>query len=249
LVEKGRRRQSHAHLPQQENPPSEPTSTIVLTSPQNRFVDIRLLLPLGGDDGGGGGGGGAAITHDWAKLDWAIAGTSSRDTTQTPVKATFKHWVDSRYVDADNATDEGLMRPSETDPTEVIESGEMVNFATGRVEQYEECWVDGLPSGEGEDGDIAVAGWVLVYEEGDKRGMMVRIGERVQGCLRIGEQTDDTGFGAVRWTHVPGSSEKGHTVAAMGLVSWFPEKGLDGLKDGDIVTSSMGQKWTCVETW
>lgn len=37
--------------------PVEPTSTVVLTSPGKRFVDIRILLPDAGARGGGGLGG------------------------------------------------------------------------------------------------------------------------------------------------------------------------------------------------
>jgi len=33
--------------------PVEPTSTVVLTSPGKRFVDIRILLPDAGASGGG----------------------------------------------------------------------------------------------------------------------------------------------------------------------------------------------------
>jgi hypothetical protein len=52
----------------------------------------------------------------------------------------WEHWVDSKVTNAEEVKDEGDMFLQ--DNGEVLESGNMVNPETGKVEKYEECWVD-----------------------------------------------------------------------------------------------------------
>ncbi|KAK8089377.1 hypothetical protein PG997_004338 [Apiospora hydei] len=136
--------------------------------------------------GGGGGSGGGAAIRDPGQLDWAFAGTSSHDAAASPPHSVFRHWVDSRHRDAEAVVDEGDMVPS-PQPGETVESGRMVNPDTGRMQAYEECWLDEEP-GAG----AASAGWVLRHHDeeragaGGARGVMVKIGGRVQGVLRVG---------------------------------------------------------------
>ncbi|KAK8049265.1 hypothetical protein PG994_010995, partial [Apiospora phragmitis] len=107
-------------------------------------------------------GGGAAV-RDPGQLDWAFAGTSSHDAAASPPHSVFRHWVDSRHEDAVAVVDEGDMVPSPR-PGETLESGRMVNPATGLVQPYEECWLDEEP-GEG----AASEGWVLRYQQDDEQ--------------------------------------------------------------------------------
>ena len=139
---------------------SEPTSTIVLTSPERRFVDLRIfkadldptvtttittttesssllasqnfhhLLPL-------------------SALDWAIAGTS----TETPIgdddtvtRGKWTHWIDSRVGDIDTGAepvvDEGVMCPNpDVAVGGTLEKGRMANPSSGDEMDYEEVWV------------------------------------------------------------------------------------------------------------
>ncbi|KAH6634746.1 hypothetical protein B0J18DRAFT_486921 [Chaetomium sp. MPI-SDFR-AT-0129] len=127
---------------------SEPTSTIVLTTPARRFVDLRILKETearGADTGD------AGVVSDpnlpLTRLDWAIAGTSSVDPPHTTDNSTnptqhgrWAHWIDSRLAECDGVVDEGDMVTDPTNPALTIETGRMVNPATGLVTEYEEIW-------------------------------------------------------------------------------------------------------------
>ena len=185
-------------------PASEPTSTIVLTSPERRFVDIRVLLdaqplpdgkpprrkipsntpPLNKNSTG---------TLPLSGLDWAIAGTS---TSSDPLPdgsshCVWSHWISSRTADVDGVADEGDNHPQPDGS--VLETGRMVNPATGEVGDYEEVWVSeeiktveagGGPPGEGE-GPVCVV-MKMEAEGGSKRGMLVRLGQYCQAVVRVG---------------------------------------------------------------
>ena len=56
-----------------------------------------------------------------------------------------------------------------------VERGAMVNPATGRRQEYEECWTD-------EEGEGVV---VLVLEDGGAKGMVVRVGGWCQGIIKV----------------------------------------------------------------
>lgn len=99
---------------------SEPTSTIVLTSPQDRFVDLRIISA--------------------SELDWAIAGTASSTTTEDGTRRSkWEHWIDSKVQDPRGVVDEGFMFPHAEG---TLEKGRMVNPATGLEADYEELWDD-----------------------------------------------------------------------------------------------------------
>ncbi|XP_055310571.1 uncharacterized protein LOC129573684 [Sitodiplosis mosellana] len=157
---------------------SEPTSTIVLTSPQRQFVDLRILKDENGSIEG--------ENLPFSRLDWAIAGTSSSTTCTIDGKqvsrSQFVHWIDSRTSTPENATDEGDMYPQPDGTT--IEKGHMVNPDTGIVTAYEEVWDDkDVPSTD--EAQVCV---VLKYENGDDKGMVVKLGKYCQGFMKIGEQ-------------------------------------------------------------
>lgn len=112
------------------DPATEPTTTLVLTSPAGHFVDIRVLLPettkvagplplplvrpelLGVD----------AVTHETharaattgvETLDWAFAGLASTSAAddEGKQKCKWEHWVDNRTARAWEVMDAGVMKP------------------------------------------------------------------------------------------------------------------------------------------
>ncbi|KAK4460560.1 protein HRI1 [Cladorrhinum samala] len=185
------------------DPASEPTSTVVLTSPQRRYVDIRILKPRNEDYN-------PAIIP-LSRLDWAIAGTSSSSDGQTD-SATgekyshceWRHWIDSRTLDVTNATDEGDNYSVPGDPSLTLEKGRMLNPATGVVTDYEEVWRSeeikaAAPSRDddpallrGDDREPDPPLCVVMEHHGDesdgkvRRGMIIRLGRYCQTFLRKG---------------------------------------------------------------
>ncbi|KAI0013568.1 hypothetical protein F4779DRAFT_342404 [Xylariaceae sp. FL0662B] len=168
-------------------PASEPTSTLVLTSPGRRFVDIRVLEAAEGE-GEEGDNTNAPPQH----LDWAFAGTSSRDGAH----ATWHHVVDSRTRCPAAVVDEAVM--SALDDARTLECGRAVDPATGRAADYEEVWRDVEPGGRcvvlelRRDGEEE--GKEVVEEE---RGMVVCFGAYCQGVVRMGDA-----FAAERWVRM-----------------------------------------------
>lgn len=185
------------HMRWGSDPASEPTSTLVLTSPGHYFVDIRVFK--------------TALNHHQSsetgtksvgppnlareQLDWAIGGTSAFTQRTRPdgtpvIHAVFTHWVDSRTRDPKSATDEGDMLPQPDGTT--LEIGRMVNPATGVETDYEELWRDGAS-----ENVPALAKWTVLRiqdESQQKRGMFVQLGQYAQAVLRVGDI-----FTAERW--------------------------------------------------
>ncbi|SPO01445.1 uncharacterized protein DNG_04118 [Cephalotrichum gorgonifer] len=155
-------------------PASEPTSTLVLTSPGKRFVDVRILLPQG------------AAAEEEERLDWAFAGTSSSRPVENSGNryAVWKHWVDSLTIEAETVRDEAEVR----DAGEVeLEAGRMVNPATGIEADYEEAWGSVEPIATESSGDRPVCVVLQTVDDGvGVRGMVVRVGQFCQGILRAG---------------------------------------------------------------
>ncbi len=143
------------------------------------------------------------------RLDWAFAGTSSSELKSTTdgskiVHSTWHHWIDSRTGNPESIVDEGNMF-AQTDGT-TLEKGRMVNPATGKMTDYEECWRDvealsteaspaaGEKEGLGNGGKRVCTVLQLHDDTNKARGMVIRIGQFVQGVLRVGEA-----FALERW--------------------------------------------------
>ncbi|KAK1977933.1 hypothetical protein LZ30DRAFT_691787 [Colletotrichum cereale] len=172
---------------------SEPTSTIVLTSPQRRFVDLRILKSAPTADG-------APATHGIERLEWGIAGSSSSslrdggDGVQVR-HSRWEHWIDSRTTEPENAADEGDMYEQPDGLT--LEKGRMANPATGAETDYEELWRDIEPVLVPIPGaDKGVECIVLRFEDEPtgSRGLVVWLGRFCQGISRFGEDVS-----AQRW--------------------------------------------------
>ncbi|KAI1265225.1 hypothetical protein F5Y18DRAFT_62805 [Xylariaceae sp. FL1019] len=169
--------------------PSEPTSTLVLTSPNRRFVDIRVLKNAADDSGE------STEAPPAPQLDWAFAGTSSSGIDTESVKwSKWVHMVDSRTKNPETVVDEGTIVPQDDEQT--LESGRMVNPSTGKLTDYEELWSDeeikGIP-----DSSRLTARCVVYELNGKGReegGMVVFLGRYCQGIVRIGDRV-----AAERW--------------------------------------------------
>ncbi|KAI1109994.1 hypothetical protein F5Y14DRAFT_455481 [Nemania sp. NC0429] len=220
---------------------SEPTSTVVLTSPGHRFVDIRILKDAAAAAAG--------------SLDWAFAGTSSSQTREGGRRhSIWRHVVDSRTREPETVVDEGDIFPQEDGRT--LETGRMVNPATGELTDYEEVWTDleaeAVPNEYRDSAERTQQPRRLcvVLEMGDEgcegregRGMVVCVGRQCQGVVRIGGR-----FAAERWLWEDGGWRRKYQIGDI----WIPSPETihsATLSLGEQVGTGedRGQLWTVVE--
>ncbi|KAI1085594.1 hypothetical protein F5B20DRAFT_518981 [Whalleya microplaca] len=197
-------------------PASEPTSTLVLTSPGRHFVDIRILhapLPSPAPSSADTGDSDSDTELPPARLDWAFAGISSASAVlcsalglSTGIEhAKFAHVVDSRTrARPEDVVDEGYM--SSLGDGRTLEKGRMVNPATGAEADYEEVWRDVAPA----PGALCVV-LELRREEREERGVVVCLGGYCQGVVRCGEA-----FAAERWVRSGTVTGEGTRAGACG---------------------------------
>lgn len=211
-------RRSIAWLPA---PHGEPTSTIVLTSPARRFVDIRVTLAD-------------------QSLEWGFAGTSSYSVIDDVYeKGQWRHWVDNQHPLGAEVVDEGVC--SQQEDGSMLEVGAMVNPDTGAIGDYEEVWDDVKPVGPA--GEVARC-VVLQHETETSRGVVELLGSYLQGVLK-----NEAGTVVERWqwseadawkqTFTSGDHDKSlpcETIIAQAAT----------LKEGDKVEFK-GLAWTVVE--
>lgn len=128
------------------------------------------------------------------RLDWAMAGFSSSTVISDGHSLSqWRHWIDSRAIDA--PPDEGHMY-AQPDGLSTLEKGQMMNPATGKDTDYEEMWYDPPPKKTG--GDKAVCSVLVMEDEkAGKKGMFVRLGEWAQVFVRDGPGEGD--LVAERW--------------------------------------------------
>ncbi|KAL1306035.1 hypothetical protein AAFC00_004163 [Neodothiora populina] len=244
---------------------SEPTSTLVLTSSRKQFVDVRILKPTQHGE--------PELPREggpMARLEWGFAGHSHStisDPSSTPptVHSTWTHTIDSQHKDCSNVSDSGDMFAC-ADGIHVLERGEMVNPATGKMTAYEEFWAD-YPAGyvreSGEEEQGKRWSVVVALEEADAgvKGLVVRVGEWCQGIIRVG---DEICVERWRWSSTsasdPASGERGggeeeidngwRRVARLGrlflpcALTFMPA----GLKEGSKVTYG-DYKWEAQEVF
>ncbi|CAF3516846.1 unnamed protein product [Fusarium graminearum] len=214
--------------------PSEPTTTLVITSPRlKRFVDLRILLP---DNG-------STDQNDilpFSRLDWAIAGTTVSTQKPDPSGAltshsTFIQWISSREL----GNDAGFMYPQPGEDL-TLEKGSMVNPDTGIDTAYEELWHDATPTAV--PGEPDVRALVLQTEDEEKgvRGCVVRLGRYAQGLIRVGEE-----IALERWEWTEGGWKR---TVRMGDEELPIEKilGEETLDEDDSVDVS-GRTWKVIE--
>jgi hypothetical protein len=250
------------------DPPSEPTSTEVLTSRQKFFVDIRIL-------------------KDSSGLDWAFAGRSESQNNEATGKTSTRwhHTVDSRFPDAESVIDQAEMLPEDPESRIALEKGSMVNPATGIETAYVEGWretgvkyvpeptrdeVDAFEQELGRRGVKLIAGdpdlrtlaghgypleessnfvsCVLQHENAARRsrGTVFRVGQFCQGVLRVGD-----GFAAERWEWTVQGGWRKVFAFGDGKLSMPCDVAcrlaVGTLRVGSDVVYSPGETWQCVE--
>jgi hypothetical protein len=207
---------------------SEPTSTIVLTTPERRFVDIRVLKPTSSEDATGEYAGSLVvwILSDMltpglldailplSRLDWAIAGVSSSSVIPSPddpgkeIKhGRWSHWIDSRIAVTDGVADEGDLFDDPSDANLTLEKGRMVNPATGVDTEYEELWrsepIETVPVPGGGGGEVTCLALQLeAAGSGDGSGGKVRRGLVIrlgQYCQAFARDGDDITVERLKW--------------------------------------------------
>lgn len=204
------------------NPPSEPTSTTVLTSSQRSFVDIRIPASPPLDEG-----------LNPAHLEWAFAGHSTSKVVNGKTLSQWHHWIDSKSTKPEDVVDKGEMLP-EDDSGLALEKGEMVNPATGKLTGYVEGWrdgeigvvpvpgegvvkgfraelrgrgvrVEGLRAGSEGGGEVESSRLSIVLQHENvarrSRGMVIRLGHLCQGVMRVG---DDFAYERWEWSQGDG---------------------------------------------
>jgi hypothetical protein len=156
------------------------------------------------------------------ELNWAFAGTSTTTPAEyssttngeralaKPMHTKWKHWIDSDTEE--EVKDEGDMF-LQSDGT-VLEEGVNEDGST-----YEELWEEA--EGKITGNDKLHVSYVLRAEDSSKRtrGMVIRIGEWIQGTLRVGSE-----FTVSRWQW---SMEKAsYTVYVANVVlRWYSPNG------------------------
>ncbi|KAL8885574.1 MAG: hypothetical protein Q9215_006592 [Flavoplaca cf. flavocitrina] len=151
--------------------PSEPTSTLVLTSPRGYYVDIRInKSPQPSSD---------PSTFD-GKLQWAFAGTKTSIEKDGRTISTWHHPIDS--LSDDPKPDVGEM--TELENGDVLEKGEIIDENTGAVTHYEELWQELRTHFWSQDSWRKCVVLKTVEEDKECMGMAIRCGSFSQGILR-----------------------------------------------------------------
>ncbi|KAL6711184.1 hypothetical protein ACN47E_005715 [Coniothyrium glycines] len=166
----------------------EPTSTLVLTTPLKTFLDIRLYkLPSPSFAPS------LPNTGDSSRLEWGFAGTSSsapiaKAGWEGVTHSTWVHWVDSRFPvgSPEMPADEGDMYP--ISPELSLEHGHAYHPSLAAVKSHEEMWRDVAVESTNQGGLKVCAVLRVESEKEGVRGVVVRVGQFVQGLLMHGER-------------------------------------------------------------
>ena len=180
--------------------PIENTSTIVLTSKDSHFVDVRILLePYKLEKG--------MASNTEACLQWAFAGKSRMTAEKKNEKGdtifwhnVWDHWIDSKSNKPE--IDEGEMTVQK-DGT-VLEEGVNVNAATGAVEHYEELWDDLPVEAIGKKQNRSSIVVKADHPNENMKGLVIKVGGWCQGIAKHGDELT-----VQRWRRQP-QNESGH---------------------------------------
>ena len=181
--------------------PEEPTSTIVLTSKDSYFVDVRILKDKYQQES-------SQQLNTKECIDWAFAGRSqttanggSKVGTSRIFHTVWEHWIDSRSDDP--GPDEGDMLTQEDG--DVVERGMQKHPLTGEDTEYEELWHDLEVKAFGKKQNRSSLVLKVYYPEVNVRGMAIKIGGWCQGLLKAGDNLT-----IERWewkANAPGANE------------------------------------------
>lgn len=179
------------------HPAEELTTTLVLNGggTTHLYTDFRPLI------------------DDPKTCEWAFAG---KKTHLDDGRCTWSHVVDSR--DAGDIADSGALPDIGTCHTlpngDEMETGEMVNPTSGKVEPYEEVWRE-------EEVPAGASVMVLTLQQSakpsdDPRGIFMRVGKWAQGVVRgeHGVSACRWKFEGANWMQVASYGEDSHRLPA-----------------------------------
>ncbi|KAF1842209.1 uncharacterized protein K460DRAFT_370193 [Cucurbitaria berberidis CBS 394.84] len=176
----------------------EPTSTLVLTSPNRTFVDIRFYKPSNADVS-------TTLPNEGERkrLEWAFAGTSESQPISLPqdskpsnergdgeektwegvTHSKWTHWLDSRHPvgSPDIPVDEGDMYPIADDLT--LEHGHAFQPLMHAHKTHEEMWRDLTIQSTNSSGTHLCVVLRLHADAAGVRGVIVRLGQYCQGIV------------------------------------------------------------------
>ncbi|KAF1829610.1 hypothetical protein BDW02DRAFT_509584 [Decorospora gaudefroyi] len=160
----------------------EPTSTVVLTSPNRTFIDVRVYKPFNITPGL------LPNQGEVQRLDWAFAGTSSSVPVpwENVTHSTWTHWIDSRHPIPTPSSpippDEGYMYPIASDLS--LEVGHAFHPALRAVKTHEEMWRDMriLTTNAAAGTKICIV-LRTHADAGGLKGLVMRVGQYVQGMM------------------------------------------------------------------
>ncbi|KAK4694601.1 hypothetical protein P7C71_g3004, partial [Lecanoromycetidae sp. Uapishka_2] len=198
--------------------PEELTSTIVLTSKDSYFVDVRLFKDKLEEERG-------KDENTEACIQWAFAGRSHatpqgarKDGMIQLSHTVWDHWIDSKSNDPDK--DEGDMWVQKNG--DVLERGKNSNPETGEEIEYEELWHDLEVESMGKKHNHSSVVMRAENSEKNLKGMVVKVGGWCQGIMKVGDELT-----VERWEHKLGSvsDNQQEAVRVQQNGGWRTEKG------------------------
>lgn len=173
-------------------PAEETTDTLVLTSHDLHFVDIRITKPLPAP----------TSTDNDSHIDWIITGIENP--LEGTTKVEFKHEINSHLkLNTGEAFDIGDFHDAPNGDRS--ETGIMENWNTGKMSPYEEIWRSIDPNVSTpenyvrelkKESEAACVVYKLAEKESEWLGQMVRIGSFAQGAI-LNRSTNKVS--CVRW--------------------------------------------------
>ncbi|CAN3479323.1 hypothetical protein DICA0_E15478 [Diutina catenulata] len=213
---------------------SESTSTMVFTSPDNHFVDVRVHrnhYPLT-----------ALLDDPYTEVfEWVITGVEKPQGDSIA----FEHEIDSQAIanGTDPSADIGHFEAI-PDSNDRQETGSMMNPATGKVQDYVEIWRSLDPTRHQPDHEVVATSTSPSYRvqvmkiterDGRYQGTVIQLGDWVQGVVY--DRSDEKHPLHVLRMH------KRQRLVVFGRADWFPlgEYSLhQQVKVFDLL-------WTCIE--
>lgn len=168
----------------------------MLTAPSGQFVDIRFPKDATS----------AREASDHSSF-WSFSGkafTTFHDATRQPhaidmpytAHCKFLHDIDSRGPGISDEGDMFLLMNGDC-----LEMGIMKNPATGKEELYKEYWhsAEKLPNPNGQD-DENICLVACATSPASVKGIVIRLGGRVQGIISSGDESGQQTVEVERWT-------------------------------------------------
>lgn len=161
--------------------PEEPTSTVVLTSKDSYFVDVRILREKLEEEKG-------HESNTERCLEWAFAGKShttiSKDSSMQLSHTVWDHWIDSRTDNPDSDEGDMWVQPN----GDILEKGKNSDPVTGEETEYEELWHDLQVEAFGKKHNRSSLVMRADDPEKNIRGMAIKIGGWCEGILKVEDE-------------------------------------------------------------